>query len=80
MSFVQEMAAPFFMKLKLRSPRRGWRDWVVKVTRGKTGLACARRKWLAAMVYGVWHERNARIFTNCAASPLTVLRRVESSC
>ncbi|GAB2269545.1 hypothetical protein Dimus_004464, partial [Dionaea muscipula] len=62
------------------SSRWNWWDWMVKVMRGKTGLARDRRKWPAAMLYGIWQERNARIFTDCTASPPAVLRRVESSC
>ncbi|GAB2267986.1 hypothetical protein Dimus_002963 [Dionaea muscipula] len=78
--FAQEVAEPFLMRLKLQRPARNWRDWMVNVTRGKTEVVGARRKWLAAVVYGIWHERNSRIFKACATQPLAVVRRIESSC
>ncbi|GAB2280064.1 hypothetical protein Dimus_014702 [Dionaea muscipula] len=72
-SFSQEVAASFLTRLKLQGPCCEWRDWMVKITRGKTELARARRKWLAALVYDISQERNSRIFKGCTPSALVSL-------
>ncbi|GAB2278529.1 hypothetical protein Dimus_013207 [Dionaea muscipula] len=50
--------------------------WIVKVAKGKTALARARRRCIAAVVYCLWQERNSRIFRNVASSHEAVIRQI----
>ncbi|GAB2286119.1 hypothetical protein Dimus_020543, partial [Dionaea muscipula] len=54
--------------VKLSAPRGCWRQWFPRVTTGKTALAKARRRCLAAVVYFLWQERNSRVFHISASS------------
>ncbi|GAB2291021.1 hypothetical protein Dimus_025277, partial [Dionaea muscipula] len=78
--FARAVAEPFLMRLKLQKRACDWRNWMVKVSRGKTEVARARRKWLAAVVYGIWQECNSRIFRGCAMQAMAVARRIANSC
>ncbi|GAB2273658.1 hypothetical protein Dimus_008440 [Dionaea muscipula] len=51
-------------------PRSNWRQWMLRVTKGKTHLASSRRKCLAVAVYYLWNERNCRVFHISAKSPV----------
>ncbi|GAB2285015.1 hypothetical protein Dimus_019471 [Dionaea muscipula] len=63
-------------RLKLSVPRLDWRQWAIRVTKGKTPLARARRRCLAAVVYSIWHERNSMIFSSQASGVNAVIKRI----
>ncbi|GAB2270938.1 hypothetical protein Dimus_005798, partial [Dionaea muscipula] len=70
---------PLLKKPRLLMAMVGFEGLVGGGDAWKAGLAQSRRKWLAAMIYGVWQERNARIFKGCVAPPVEVLRAIERS-
>ncbi|GAB2269689.1 hypothetical protein Dimus_004611 [Dionaea muscipula] len=58
--------------VRLSMPQGCWRQWWLKFTKGKTTLAKARRRCLAASVYFLWQERNCRVFHISVAHPAEV--------
>ncbi|GAB2296872.1 hypothetical protein Dimus_030973 [Dionaea muscipula] len=60
--FSQAVMRVVLRAVKLPPPRTSWRQWMVRVTRGKTSLAKQRRKCLGEFVYFLWQERNCRVF------------------
>ncbi|GAB2271326.1 hypothetical protein Dimus_006167 [Dionaea muscipula] len=75
-TYSKQVARPILGEVKLSLPRGEWRLWMVKVARGKSPLAKARRWALAALAYGVWQERNASIFRGEAKPPKGVVKRI----
>ncbi|GAB2300628.1 hypothetical protein Dimus_034662 [Dionaea muscipula] len=66
-------------QVKLSPPRTDWRQGMVRVVRGRTALAKARRKCLAATVYLLWHERNCRVFGSRRNEPEMLVRLIVGS-
>ncbi|GAB2288649.1 hypothetical protein Dimus_022972, partial [Dionaea muscipula] len=64
--------------VNLTLPKGDWRRWMVMVSKGKTDMAMARRKCFAAFVYGIWEERNARVFTGRTTVAEGVIERIRS--
>ncbi|GAB2300348.1 hypothetical protein Dimus_038612 [Dionaea muscipula] len=77
--FVQEVRDGVLRGLRMRWVGSQWEDlwtWLLKISKGKIGMAKARRSLAAALVYEVWRERNFRIFRNLISSPDSVTRRI----
>ncbi|GAB2301836.1 hypothetical protein Dimus_035862 [Dionaea muscipula] len=64
--------------VKLSLSRTEWRTCMARVTRGKTPLAKAKRRCLAALVYFVWQERNYRIFKLQSLGPDSVISKIRN--
>ncbi|GAB2278238.1 hypothetical protein Dimus_012929 [Dionaea muscipula] len=62
--------------VRLSLPQSCWRQWWTKVAKGKTDLAKARRRCLAASAYFLWQERNCRVYHISAASPKEVSGKI----
>lgn len=64
------------LKLTCRSrTREEWRGWYSRVTAGTTAR---RRCMLAAMMYEIWRERNARVFLQDSLAPEIVFVKVKA--
>ncbi|GAB2291015.1 hypothetical protein Dimus_025271 [Dionaea muscipula] len=67
--FSQAVLRRVLSDIHLPLPQSNWRQWMLRVTKGKTPLARARRKCLVAAVYYLWNEWNYRVFHISAKSP-----------
>ncbi|GAB2273965.1 hypothetical protein Dimus_008735 [Dionaea muscipula] len=66
--FSQAVMLGILRAVKLPLPRTSWRQWMVRVTRGKTSLG--------EFVYFLWQQRNCRVFHIQNATPAEVSSKV----
>ncbi|GAB2298348.1 hypothetical protein Dimus_032416 [Dionaea muscipula] len=53
--------------------------WILKVTRGVTQRTIRRKQLFAGVVYGIWMERNRRIFQQTENAPSVLASMILNS-
>ncbi|GAB2283722.1 hypothetical protein Dimus_039622 [Dionaea muscipula] len=77
--FAKEVLGGALLGVKLRPRTYDWcylMQWLLKVAKGKSGRAGKTRQIFAAVIYGIWMERNVKIFQETAMTPGELINKI----